>query len=131
MTLFLVLVIAAIVLGIIGVAAEGLFYLLVIGIVVLVAALVYPGMHMPDSGPVPAPALNVLRLLRLPHPSASGHPATDPDMSSDRASGERHEGPPAVDANIAFQSPAPSWPLVETAGRKPSRTYGKTPHHAP
>ncbi|MFE1117750.1 hypothetical protein [Streptomyces rochei] len=46
MRLFLLLVIAAIVLGIIGVAAEGLFYLLVIGIVVLVTALVYLGMHM-------------------------------------------------------------------------------------
>ncbi|MEU2894793.1 hypothetical protein ACWC4E_05080 [Streptomyces sp. NPDC001273] len=50
MTLFLLLVIAAIVLGIIGVVAEGLFYLLVIGIVVLVAALVYLGMHMRGSG---------------------------------------------------------------------------------
>jgi hypothetical protein len=50
MTLFLLLVIAAIVLGIIGVVAEGLFYLLIIGIVVLVAALVYLGMHMRRSG---------------------------------------------------------------------------------
>lgn len=50
MRLFLLLVIAAIVLGIIGVAAEGLFYLLVIGIVVLVVALVYLGMHMRGSG---------------------------------------------------------------------------------
>ncbi|MDU0302518.1 hypothetical protein [Streptomyces sp. PAL114] len=50
LTLFLLLVIAAIVLGIVGVAAEGLFYLLVIGIVVLVAALVYLGMHMRGSG---------------------------------------------------------------------------------
>ena len=50
MTLFLLLVIAAIVLGIIGVAAEGLFYLLVIGIVVLVTALVYLGTHMRGSG---------------------------------------------------------------------------------
>jgi hypothetical protein len=49
MTLFLLLVIAAIVLGIIGVVAEGLFYLLVIGVVVLVAALVYLGMHMRGS----------------------------------------------------------------------------------
>lgn len=49
MTLFLLLVIAAIVLGIIGVVAEGLFYLLIIGVVVLVAALVYLGMHMRGS----------------------------------------------------------------------------------
>lgn len=71
------------------------------------------------------------RALRLPPPSASNHPATGPDVPSERASGERHEGPPAVHANIAFRSPAPSWPLVETAARKPSRPYGKTPHHAP
>jgi hypothetical protein len=50
MTLFLILVIVAIVLGIIGVAAEGLFYLLIIGIAVLVAALVYLGMHIRGSG---------------------------------------------------------------------------------
>ncbi|MFD7781266.1 hypothetical protein [Streptomyces sp. NPDC059753] len=50
MTLFLFLVIAAIVLGIIGVVANGLFYLLVIGIVVFVAALVYLGLHLRRSG---------------------------------------------------------------------------------
>jgi uncharacterized membrane protein len=50
MTLFLLLVIAAIVLGLIGVVAEGLFYLLVIGIVVFVVALVYLGMHIKRSG---------------------------------------------------------------------------------
>ncbi|MCY0947207.1 hypothetical protein [Streptomyces antarcticus] len=50
MTLFLILVIVAIVLGIIGAVAEGLFYLLVIGIVVFVAALVYLGMHVQRSG---------------------------------------------------------------------------------
>jgi hypothetical protein len=50
MTFFLTLVIAAIVLGIIGVVAEGLFYLLIIGIVVLVAALVHLGMHVRRSG---------------------------------------------------------------------------------
>jgi hypothetical protein len=50
MTLFLLLVIAAIVLGLIGVVAEGLFYLLVIGIVVFVAALVYLGVHIRRSG---------------------------------------------------------------------------------
>ncbi|WP_329111844.1 hypothetical protein [Streptomyces sp. NBC_01353] len=50
MTLFLILVIASIVLGIIGAVAEGLFYLLVIGIVVFAAALVYLGMHVRRSG---------------------------------------------------------------------------------
>ncbi|MGX1887673.1 hypothetical protein [Streptomyces sp. NPDC055287] len=50
MTLFLILIIAAIVLGIIGAVAEGLFYLLVIGIVVFAAALVYLGMHLRRSG---------------------------------------------------------------------------------
>ncbi|MFE0737407.1 hypothetical protein [Streptomyces sp. NPDC058855] len=50
MILFLILVIAAIVLGIIGAVAEGLFYLLVIGIVVFAAALVYLGMHLRRSG---------------------------------------------------------------------------------
>ncbi|UYQ63503.1 hypothetical protein [Streptomyces peucetius] len=39
MALLLFLVLAAVVLGIIGVAAEGLGYLLIIGIVVFVAAL--------------------------------------------------------------------------------------------
>ncbi|MCW8098410.1 hypothetical protein [Streptomyces tauricus] len=39
MALFLFLILVALVLGIIGVAAEGLGYLLVIGIAVLVAAL--------------------------------------------------------------------------------------------
>ncbi|GGU26322.1 hypothetical protein [Streptomyces lavendofoliae] len=50
MTLFLLLVIAAIVLGIIGVVAEGLFYLLIIGIAVLVAALVHLGLRIRHSG---------------------------------------------------------------------------------
>ncbi|MFB8140660.1 hypothetical protein [Streptomyces parvus] len=40
MTLFLFLVLVAVVLGIIGVVVEGMAYLLIIGIVVLVAALV-------------------------------------------------------------------------------------------
>lgn len=43
MILFLLLVIAAIGLGIAGVAIHGLFYLLVIGAVVLVADLLYLG----------------------------------------------------------------------------------------
>ncbi|MEU9371347.1 hypothetical protein AB0D71_43315 [Streptomyces avermitilis] len=50
MTLFLLLVIAAIVLGLIGAVAEGLFYLLIIGIVVFLAALIYLGMHLRRSG---------------------------------------------------------------------------------
>ncbi len=37
------------------------------------------------------------------HPSASNHPATGADMPSERASGQRHEEPPAVHANIAFE----------------------------
>ncbi|MEV0116599.1 hypothetical protein AB0H77_25680 [Streptomyces sp. NPDC050844] len=41
MTLFLALVIIAIVLGIIGATADGLLFLLVIGIVLLVADLIY------------------------------------------------------------------------------------------
>ncbi|MFJ3233949.1 hypothetical protein [Streptomyces sp. NPDC086787] len=41
MSLFLFLVLAAVVLGIIGFAAHGLFYLLIIGAVVLLADLVY------------------------------------------------------------------------------------------
>ncbi|MFD3939740.1 hypothetical protein ACFWSF_32515 [Streptomyces sp. NPDC058611] len=49
MTLFLLLVIAAIVLGIIGAVAEGLFYLLLIGIVVFVAAMVYLVLHVRHS----------------------------------------------------------------------------------
>ncbi len=50
MTLFLILVVVAIVLGIIGAVVEGMFYLLVIGIVVFVVALVYLGMHVQRSG---------------------------------------------------------------------------------
>ena len=40
---FLLLIIAAIVLGLIGAVAKGLFYLLIIGVVVLVADLVFFG----------------------------------------------------------------------------------------
>jgi hypothetical protein len=43
---FLLLVIAAIVLGIVGVAAKGLFYLLFIGIAVFLAALVLAALRM-------------------------------------------------------------------------------------
>jgi hypothetical protein len=44
--LFLLLVIAAIVLGIVGVAAKGLLYLLIIGIGVFLAALVLAALRM-------------------------------------------------------------------------------------
>jgi hypothetical protein len=44
--LFLLLVIAAIVLGIVGVVAKGLLYLLVIGIVVFLAALTLAALRM-------------------------------------------------------------------------------------
>ncbi|MBT2365908.1 MULTISPECIES: hypothetical protein [unclassified Streptomyces] len=50
MTLFLLLVIVAIVLGIIGAVAEGLLYLLIIGIVVFVGALVHLLLHWRRSG---------------------------------------------------------------------------------
>ncbi|GAX58878.1 hypothetical protein [Streptomyces olivochromogenes] len=46
MALFLLLIIVAIVLGIIGVVAKGLFYLLVIGVVVLVADFVLLGLRL-------------------------------------------------------------------------------------
>ncbi|GAA1226861.1 hypothetical protein GCM10009665_16760 [Kitasatospora nipponensis] len=45
MALFLLVVILAILLGIIGVAVHGLFYLLVIGIVLLIADLVFVGVR--------------------------------------------------------------------------------------
>ncbi|MET9881151.1 hypothetical protein ABZZ36_42240 [Actinacidiphila glaucinigra] len=41
MVLFLLLIIAAIILGLIGAVAHGLFYLLIIGVVVLVLDFVY------------------------------------------------------------------------------------------
>jgi hypothetical protein len=44
--LFLLLVIAAIVLGIVGVAAKGLLYLLIIGIAVFLAALILAALRM-------------------------------------------------------------------------------------
>ena len=45
MVLFLLIVIVAIVLGVIGAVAKGLLFLLVIGAVLLVADLVYGGMR--------------------------------------------------------------------------------------
>ena len=44
--LFLLLVIVAIVLGIVGVVAKGLLYLLIIGIVVFLGALLLAGLRM-------------------------------------------------------------------------------------
>lgn len=46
MALFLLLLLAAIVLGIVGAVVKGLFYLLVIGIAVFLVALVYLGMRL-------------------------------------------------------------------------------------
>jgi hypothetical protein len=48
--LFLFLVIVAMVLGIIGAVAEGLFFLLIIGIAVFVVGLIYLGMRWRRSG---------------------------------------------------------------------------------
>ncbi|MFD7539864.1 hypothetical protein [Streptomyces sp. NPDC059819] len=50
MTFFLVLVIVAIVLGLIGAVVKGLLYLLIIGIAVFVGALVYLVLHIRRSG---------------------------------------------------------------------------------
>ncbi|MFF9090656.1 hypothetical protein ACF1BE_30555 [Streptomyces sp. NPDC014991] len=50
MSLFLFLILVAVVLGIIGVAAHGLFYLLIIGAVVLVVDLVYAAMRFRRGG---------------------------------------------------------------------------------
>lgn len=50
MSLFLFLILVAVVLGIIGYAAHGLFYLLIIGAVVLVADLVYAGARFRRGG---------------------------------------------------------------------------------
>ncbi|RKS79119.1 hypothetical protein BZB76_0561 [Actinomadura pelletieri DSM 43383] len=46
MALFLFLLLVAVALGIVGVVVEGLFYLLVIGVVVFLADLVLSGMRM-------------------------------------------------------------------------------------
>ncbi|EPD63859.1 MULTISPECIES: hypothetical protein [Streptomyces] len=50
MSLFLFLVLVAVVLGIIGFAAEGLFYLLIIGAVVLLVALAYAAVRFRRGG---------------------------------------------------------------------------------
>lgn len=46
MAFFLFLILVAVVLGLIGVAAEGLFYLLIIGILVLVADVIFFAVHL-------------------------------------------------------------------------------------
>jgi hypothetical protein len=46
MVLFLLLVIAAVALGIVGVVVKGLFYLLIIGIVVILADLILVGVRL-------------------------------------------------------------------------------------
>ncbi|MFD4256468.1 hypothetical protein ACFWR9_02260 [Streptomyces sp. NPDC058534] len=54
MIVFLLLLLVAVVLGFIGVLAEGLIYLLIIGIVVAIAAFLYLGRRMGRrSGPAP------------------------------------------------------------------------------
>ncbi|MGW1068727.1 hypothetical protein ACWD4F_29940 [Streptomyces aureus] len=50
MSLFLFLLLVAVVLGIIGFAAHGLFYLLVIGCLVLLADLAYVGLRLRRGG---------------------------------------------------------------------------------
>ncbi|GGS29808.1 hypothetical protein GCM10010269_80550 [Streptomyces humidus] len=50
MSLFLFLILAALVLGIIGFAVHGLFYLLIIGAVVLLADLVYAAVRFRRGG---------------------------------------------------------------------------------
>jgi hypothetical protein len=53
MALVLFLIIVAIVLGIVGVAANGLFYLLIIGVVVLAVALIYGALRLRRGGKRP------------------------------------------------------------------------------
>ncbi|MGQ4417676.1 hypothetical protein ACN6LA_003991 [Streptomyces sp. SAS_269] len=50
MSLFLLLILVALVLGIIGFAAHGLFYLLIIGATVLLADLVYGAVRLRRGG---------------------------------------------------------------------------------
>ena len=50
MVLFLLMLLAAVALGIIGAVAKGLFYLLIIGVVLLVADLVYVALRWRRSG---------------------------------------------------------------------------------
>ena len=46
MVVFLLLVIAAVALGILGVVLKGVFYLLIMGVIVLIADLVYLGARL-------------------------------------------------------------------------------------
>lgn len=50
MVLFLLLIIVAVVLGIVGIVADGLSYLLIIGAVVVVAAVVYGAVRFRRGG---------------------------------------------------------------------------------
>lgn len=50
MSLFLLLLLVAFVLGVIGLATEGLFYLLVVGIVVLIVDLILAGVLIGRRG---------------------------------------------------------------------------------
>lgn len=50
MSIFLLLVLIALVLGIIGFAAHGLFYLLIIGVAVLLADLAYAAVRFRNGG---------------------------------------------------------------------------------
>jgi hypothetical protein len=50
MAIFLFLLIVAIILGLIGAVANGLLYLLIIGIVVLIADLIYAAMRWRRAG---------------------------------------------------------------------------------
>jgi hypothetical protein len=50
MNLFLFLILVALVLGIIGFAAHGMFYLLIIGALVLLADLIYAAMRFRRGG---------------------------------------------------------------------------------
>lgn len=50
MAIFLLLIIVAIALGIVGVVVKGLLYLLIIGVVVLLAALFLVGVRLRRSG---------------------------------------------------------------------------------
>jgi hypothetical protein len=50
MALFLLLIIVAIALGIVGAVVKGLFYILIIGVVVLLADLVLAGLRLRRSG---------------------------------------------------------------------------------
>ncbi|HEY5986717.1 MAG TPA: hypothetical protein VIV12_10110 [Streptosporangiaceae bacterium] len=50
MALFLLLIIVAIALGIFGVVVKGLFYLLIIGVVLLIADVVLVGVRLRRSG---------------------------------------------------------------------------------